>query len=69
MKLSNRAYDALKPWALWVLPLSAFVSSLGQIWNLPHAEQISLTLVALDTLLGAVLQISSNAYYKDNTNA
>lgn len=65
MKLSNEHYDLLKPLAMLVIPLSAFVATLGDIWGIPYALQIQQTLVALDALLGAILSYSSHTYYKD----
>jgi hypothetical protein len=53
----------LKWVAQLLLPaLATFVMSLGNIWGIPYSEQISLTLVALDTALGVVLGISTKSY-------
>lgn len=61
---SNKTYDVLKLTALIFVPVCAFLSTLLSIWNVPYAEQITATLVAVDTLLGALVQISSNNYRK-----
>lgn len=61
---SNKTYDALKLTALIFVPVCAFLSTLLSIWNVPYAEQITATLVAIDTLLGALVQVASNNYHK-----
>ena len=60
--MSNRTYDILKQIALWAVPLSVFVASMGKVWGLPYAEQISATLAAVDVLIGAVVSVSARAY-------
>lgn len=64
MKLSNRTYDTLKLVALIAVPLFAFLGALCTIWNVPHSEQITATLTALDTLLGALVAIIAREYNK-----
>lgn len=60
--MSNRLYDRLKTIALVFVPLSAFISTILSIYNIPYTEQITATLVAIDTLLGAFVKISSEIY-------
>lgn len=63
--MSNKTYDILKWVAQLVLPaLATLMMSLGNIWGIPYADQISLTIMALDTFLGAILGISSSNYKK-----
>lgn len=63
--MSNKIYDILKFIAQIVLPaLATFYVTIANIWNLPFGEQISGTIMAVDTLLGAVLMISSSNYKK-----
>ena len=67
MIMSNKVYDVLKFIAQIVLPaLATFYLTLAGIWGLPFGEQVSGTIMAVDTLLGAVLMISSNKYNKEN---
>lgn len=67
MIMSNKVYDVLKFVAQIVLPaLATFYLTLAGIWGLPFGEQVSGTIMALDTFLGAVLMISSNKYNKEN---
>ena len=69
-KISNKLYDVLKFIAQIVLPaLGTFYFAIASIWGLPYAEQIVGTITAVDTLLGALLGISTMQYKKENTNA
>lgn len=64
MKMSNKVYDVLKWFAMVVLPaIATFYAALSGIWGFPYGEQIVGTIVAVETLLGALLQVS-NAQYK-----
>lgn len=63
--MSDKTYDILKWVALLLLPaLATLISTLGVIWNINYSEQISLTIMALDTFLGAILGVSSSNYKK-----
>lgn len=63
MKMRNETYDILKWIALILLPaVVVFVTTLGEIWGLPYTTQIAATIAAIDTLLGACLQVSSSNY-------
>ena len=63
--MSNKIYDILKFIAQIVLPaIATFYVTIANIWNLPFGEQISGTIMAIDTLLGAMLMISSSNYKK-----
>lgn len=66
MKLENRTYDILKRVALMIAPLITFLAALGDIWGLPYMVEITATLAALDTLLGAFLNQSSKDYWRQN---
>lgn len=66
MKLSNRAYDILKWIAMILLPaLGTFYFALAGIWDFPYSEQVVGTITAVDTLLGALLGISTAQYNKN----
>ena len=63
--MSDKTYDILKWVALLLLPaLATLISTLGVIWKFNYSEQISLTIMALDTFLGAILGVSSSNYKK-----
>lgn len=63
MILNSDIYDKLKFFTQVLLPaLGALYFALAGIWNLPSAEQVIGTVVALDTFLGVALHLSSGAY-------
>ena len=66
MRISNKTYDTLKGIALMIAPLVTFLAALGEIWGLPYMVEITATLAALDTLLGAFLNQSSKDYWRQN---
>lgn len=67
MKMSNKVYDVLKYIALIVLPaIATFYAGLSKIWTLPYPAEIPGTIMLVDTLLGALLKISTDQYNKDN---
>lgn len=64
--MSNKVYDVLKFIAQIVLPaLATLYLTVANIWGLPYGEEISTTVMAIDTFLGAVLMISSSNYNKN----
>ena len=65
---NSKTYDVLKYIALIVLPLSALVSSIGEIWNIPVLKYVSLTLIAIDTFLGAIIDHSARKWQEVNDN-
>ncbi len=65
MKMSNKTYDFWKRVAQYYLPaIATFVVAVFKIWDIPYGTEISGTIMALDTLLGAILGISSYNYMK-----
>ena len=66
MKMSNKVYDVLKFIAQILLPaLGTLYFALAKIWGFPYAAEIVGTISAVDAFLGALLQISTNQYNKD----
>ena len=65
MKMSNKVYDVLKFIAQIVLPaVATLYATLGKIWGWPLVTEITATICAVDTFLGAILGISSAQYDK-----
>ena len=63
MRLSNKAYDWLKWFALIALPaFGTFYAVVGTTWGLPYVEQIKTTCLALGTLIGACIGVSTINY-------
>lgn len=66
MVFPNSVYDKLKWIAQLLLPaLATLYLAIAKFWNLPYPEAISGTIMAIDTFLGAILQISTNNYNND----
>ena len=64
--MTNKTYDVLKFFAQIVLPaLSAFYVTVAGLWGLPFPKEISGTIMAVDTFLGALLMISNAQYKKE----
>lgn len=75
MKLSNKMYDKLKFISLVILPaITALIiayATIGTIWEWPMADifqNISATLVAIDTMSGVLVDISRRKFEKENNN-
>ena len=69
---NNTTYDTLSFISRIILPLSVFIATLGDIWGIPYAIQISATLGALDVFLGSILISSKKKYdeqFDDNDNS
>lgn len=63
MIINNKVYDQLKWIALILLPGTATLYlALGQIWGWPYGNEVSGTIMAIDTFLGMMLGISTANY-------
>lgn len=63
MKINNKVYDFLKYLAVVGLPaLATFVFTVGPIWDFSHVDQIAKTIVAINTLLGALILLNQVKY-------
>lgn len=68
MKMSNKVYNVLKWFAMYLLPASGTLYfALAGIWGFPYGEQIVGTITAFDTFLGVLLGISTAQYNKTIT--
>lgn len=63
--VNNKTYDIIKIIALVAAPVLVFLSALVDIWHVPYAQQITLTLAALDTLIGTLTVILKKNYDKN----
>ena len=59
-------YDFVKMFALIGAPVVVFLSALCNIWNVPHAAELTATLAALDTLIGAIVAALKADYDRAN---
>ena len=60
--MSNKTYDVLKNVALVAAPVIVFASTLLAIWNVPYQTEITATLAAVDTLIGAIVVAAKKSY-------
>ena len=65
--ISNKVYDIIKLVALIGAPVIVFLSALCNIWAVPHAAELTATLAAIDTLIGAVVTALKADYDRRNT--
>ena len=67
LHLKDSVYDMLKWLVIIVLPACATLyAALSYVWGWPFAEQVTTTITAVDTFLGAVLCISTVSYHKED---
>lgn len=65
MKMNDKLYDVLKWIAILLLPaLATLVAVVFKIWDIPYGPEISATITAVATFLGAILGISHIQYKK-----
>lgn len=63
MIFHGKVYDILKQIALiWLPAAGVLYATLAGAWHIPNVESVSVTILAVDTFLGAILGISSSAY-------
>lgn len=62
--MSNKTYDILKIVALLIVPFCAFITSVAGALGYDASVPVAI-LTAFDTFLGAILKISTDAYYKE----
>jgi len=65
--ISNKLYDFIKLVALIGAPVIVFLSALCNIWAVPHAAELTATLAAIDTLIGAIVTALKADYDRQNT--
>lgn len=63
--MTNKQYDTLKTISLLIAPIVVFLTALVDIWGIPYGSQIVATLAAVDVLLGAIVTIARQQYFKD----
>ena len=62
--LPDKVYNVLKYITIIGLPaVTTFFMTIGKIWSIPYTSEIGATLVAITTLLGALICISSIQYH------
>lgn len=62
--MSNKTYDIIKMISLIGTPAITLVAAVISIWNIPYGAQITATLAAIDTFMGALVVILNANYNK-----
>jgi len=62
--MSNKTYDIIKLISLIGTPAITLIAAIISIWNIPYGAQITATLAAIDTFLGALVVILQMNYNK-----
>lgn len=62
--MSNKTYDIIKLISLIGTPAITLIAAVISIWNIPYGAQITATLAAIDTFLGALVVILQMNYNK-----
>lgn len=62
--MTNKTYDTIKTIALIAAPVAVLASSILKIWNVPYTAEITATLAAVDTFLGALVAVLKAKYDK-----
>lgn len=60
--MNDKTYDIIKLIALVGAPVIVFLSALCNIWHVPHAAELTATLAAIDTLIGAIVTAAKAKY-------
>ena len=62
--MSNKTYDVIKMISLIGAPAITLIAAIISIWNIPYGAQITATLAAIDTFMGALVVILNANYNK-----
>lgn len=62
---NDKVYDILKTISLIAIPVSTFIVAILGAYNYGNVERVTAVLAAVNTLLGALVKISSKAYNKE----
>ena len=65
--MNNKTFNLIRTIGEIAVPVIAFVTAICTIWNIPHCAEVTATLTALDTLIGAVVMILRKRYNKGKT--
>lgn len=62
--MKNSTYDTIKLISLIGTPAVTMIAAIISIWNIPYGAQITATLAAIDTFLGALVVVLQTMYNK-----
>ena len=64
--MNNKTFNFVRTIGEIAVPVIACITAICTIWNVPHCAEITATLTALDTLIGAVVMILRKRYNEGN---
>ena len=62
--MKNSTYDTIKLISLIGTPAVTMIAAIISIWDIPYGAQITATLAAIDTFLGALVVVLQMNYTK-----
>ena len=65
--MTNKTFNLIRLIGEIAVPVIAFITAICTIWNVPRCAEVTATLTALDTLIGAVVMILRGQYNKRQT--
>ena len=65
--MNNKTFNLLRLIGEIAVPVIAFITAICTIWNVPHCAEVTASLTALDTLIGAIVMILRKNYNKRQT--
>lgn len=64
--MSNKTFDIIRLIAELILPISALVSGLSEIFGFTLGMEIAAALVVVDTFMGAFVEVARKIYNNKN---
>ena len=68
LTMTNKTFNIIRLIGEIAVPVIACITAICTIWNVPHCAEVTATLTALDTLIGAVVMILRKNYNKRQTD-
>ena len=65
--MNNKTFNLVRTVGEIAVPVIACITAICTIWNVPHCAEVTATLTALDTLIGAIVMILRKDYNKRQT--
>ena len=65
--MNNKTFNLIRTVGEIAVPVIACIMAICTIWNVPHCAEVTASLTALDTLIGAVVMILRTSYNKRQT--
>ena len=67
--MNNSTFNIIRTVGEIAVPVIAFITAICTIWQVPHCAEVTASLTALDTLIGAVVMILRKRYNSKDKEA